>query len=516
MKPMFFLLTALILTGGIQAQELNKVTIDAVHKDVVINRNIYGHFAEHLGRCIYDGIWVGKDSNIPHINGYRKDIVEALREMKIPVLRWPGGCFADTYHWKDGIGPKSERPKMMNYHWGGVVEDNSFGTHEFLDLCELLECEPYISANVGSGTVKEMTDWIEYMNSDQDVPMANLRKQNGREKPWNVKYLGIGNESWGCGGAMTPDYYVNLLRNYSEMAGIYGRWKLFQIGCGANGADYNWTDVLMKQRPGSMSGLSLHYYTIAGPSWGDKSPATGFEKKYYFSGIEKAMRMNELVEKHSAIMDKYDQNKRVGLMVDEWGIWTDVEPGTEPGFLFQQNSIRDALIASLTLDIFNNHADRVKMANIAQTINVLQAVVLTEGDQMILTPTYHVFKMYSVHQDAFLLQSRLICEDYEMDGRKIPALSCSASEDKDGNITLTVSNFNPDKEITLPVELVGATFDKILSATVLTAPAYNSYNSFNQPETVKPTTLKSVKKTGNSTLQVVLPPRSVVAITVNK
>jgi alpha-N-arabinofuranosidase len=287
---------------------------------------------------------------------------------------------------------------MMNYHWGGVVEDNTFGTHEFLNLCEMLGCEPYISANVGSGSVVEMTEWIEYMNSDKDVPMANLRRQNGREKPWNVKYLGVGNESWGCGGNMTPDYYVNLLRNYSEMAGIYGQWKLHQIGCGANGDDYNWTDVVMKQRPGGMSGLSLHYYTIAGPGWGNKTAATGFEKKYYFSGLEKALRINDLVEKHSEVMDKYDPQKRIGLMVDEWGIWTDVEPGTERGFLFQQNSMRDALIASLTLDVFNNHADRVRMANIAQTINVLQSVILTRGDQMVLTPTYYVFKLYKVHR----------------------------------------------------------------------------------------------------------------------
>jgi len=494
------------------SQVANKVLLDTRNKEVTISKNIYGHFAEHLGRCIYDGIWVGKDSKIPNINGYRKDIVEALKEMQIPVLRWPGGCFADTYHWKDGIGPVEKRAKMMNYHWGGVVENNSFGTHEFLNLCEMLGCEPYISANVGSGSVVEMTEWIEYMNSDKDVPMANLRKQNGREQPWNVKFIGIGNESWGCGGAMTPDYYVNLLRNYSEMAGIYGQWKLYQIGCGANGGDYNWTDVVMKQRPGGMSGLSLHYYTIAGPGWGDKSAATGFEKKFYFSGLEKALRMNDLVEKHSQIMDKYDSQKRVGLMVDEWGIWTDVEPGTEPGFLFQQNSMRDALIAALTLNIFNNHADRVKMANIAQTINVLQSVILTEGDKMVLTPTYHVFKMYRVHQDAKLIPSNLVCEDYEFEGKKIPAISCSASEDASGKIHVTIANLNPDKEIPFTVELAGKKFSKILSAEVLTAPEYNSYNSFDKPGTVKTAEFKNVKKTGDSTIELVMPGKAVVMV----
>ncbi|HBB92996.1 MAG TPA: alpha-N-arabinofuranosidase [Bacteroidales bacterium] len=514
MKKLLTLLVFFMCFVSIKSQETNKLIVDTQKKDITINKNIYGHFAEHLGRCIYDGIWVGPDSKIPNVNGYRKDILDALKEMKIPVLRWPGGCFADTYHWKDGIGPKEKRLKMMNYHWGGVVEDNTFGTHEFLNLCEMLGCEPYISANVGSGSVVEMTDWIEYMNSDKDVPMANLRRQNGREKPWNVKYIGIGNESWGCGGSMTPDYYVNLLRNYSEMAGIYGQWKLYQIGCGANGADYNWTDVLMKQKPGSMSGLSLHYYTIAGAGWGNKSAATGFEKKYYFSGLEKALKINELIEKHSQIMDKYDPQKRIGLMVDEWGIWTDVEPGTEPGFLFQQNSMRDALIAAVTLDIFNNHADRVKMANIAQTINVLQAVILTEKEKMVLTPTYHVFKMYSAHQDGKLLNGKLICEDYEMDGKKIPALSGSVSEDTNGNIHLTLSNLNPDKEITLSVELVGKTFEKVNSATVLTAPEYNSYNSFDKPNTVKTVDFKGFKKTGATGLQVTLPAKSVVAVEV--
>ncbi len=512
MKRTCFILSIFLVSISLTAQETNKLIIDANKGNVVINKNIYGHFAEHLGRCIYDGIWVGKDSKIPNINGYRTDIINALKEMQIPVLRWPGGCFADTYHWMDGIGADNQRAKMMNYHWGGVVENNTFGTHEFLNLCEMLGCEPYISANVGSGSVVEMTQWIEYMNSDKDVPMANLRRKNGREKPWNVKYMGIGNESWGCGGNMTPDYYVNLLRNYSEMAGIYGQWKLQQIGCGANGADYNWTDVVMKQKPGSMSGLSLHYYTIAGAGWGDKSPATGFEKKYYFSGLEKALKINELIEKHSSIMDKYDPKKQVGLMVDEWGIWTDVEPGTEEGFLFQQNSIRDALIASVTLDVFNNHADRVKMANIAQTINVLQAVILTEGSKMVLTPTYYVFKMYKIHQDAKLLPSRMISEDYEMDGKKIPALSSSVSEDKNGTIHITVTNLNPDKEITVSVDLIGKIFEKVNSATVLTAPEYNSYNSFDKSAVVKPVDFKNFKKVGNSSMQVTLPSKSLVVL----
>ena len=305
--------------------------------------------------------------------------------MDKPVLRWPGGCFADTYHWKNGVGPLADRPKIKNVFWGGTVEDNSFGTNEFLNLCEMLGCDPYISANVGSGTVGEMVDWIEYMTSDDDVPMANLRKKNGREKPWNVKFIGIGNESWGCGGDMTPEFYADLMRQYSNYAKMYGGDKFQRIGCGSNGSDFNWTKVLMEKGRNNMDGLSLHYYTIAGEGWNNKSAATGFGEALYFSGLKKALYMDELVSRHSAIMDQYDKDKRVDLLVDEWGIWTDVEPGTIPGHLFQQNSMRDALIASSTLDILNKHSDRVKMANIAQIVNVLQAMILTEGNKMVLT-----------------------------------------------------------------------------------------------------------------------------------
>ena len=413
MKKLTFFLIVFLFTFSLKAQ-VNVLDIDAAGGKTQINKNIYGQFAEHLGRCIYDGIWVGKDSPIPNVNGYRKDLLEALQALKIPVLRWPGGCFADTYHWKNGIGPLADRPKIKNVFWGGTVEDNSFGTNEFLNLCELLGCDPYISANVGSGTVGEMVDWIEYMTSDDDVPMANLRRKNGREKAWNVKFIGIGNESWGCGGNMTPEFYSDLMKQYSNYAAMYGGDKFKRIGCGSNGSDFNWTKVLMENGRNNMDGLSLHYYTIAGEGWGNKSSATNFGEELYFSGLKKALYMDELVSRHSAIMDQYDKDKRVDLLVDEWGIWTDVEPGTIPGHLFQQNSMRDALIASSTLDILNKHCDRVKMANIAQVVNVLQSMILTKGNQMILTPTYQVFKMYNVHQNATFLPSNLICEKYQV------------------------------------------------------------------------------------------------------
>lgn len=512
MKKLTVLVIGLLLMASVSMAQVNVLQIDATGGKTQINKNIYGQFAEHLGRCIYDGIWVGKDSPIPNVNGYRKDLLEALQALKVPVLRWPGGCFADTYHWKNGIGPVADRPKIKNVFWGGTVEDNSFGTHEFLNLCEMLGCDPYISANVGSGTVDEMVQWIEYMTSDDDVEMANLRRKNGREKAWDVKFVGIGNESWGCGGDMLPEYYADLMRQYSNYARMYGGDKFQRIGCGSNGGDFNWTKVLMEKGRNNMDGLSLHYYTLPTGDWGKKGSATNFGEDQYFSTMKRAIYMDELVSRHSAIMDQYDKNKRVDLLVDEWGIWTDVEPGTNPGHLFQQNSLRDALVASSTLDILNKHSDRVKMANIAQIVNVLQAMILTEGNKMVVTPTYHVFKMFNVHQDATLLPSNLICEPYKLGSDQIPAISSSASVDKNGKIHVTLSNLNPGKEIKLEINLSGKGFSKINSGSVLTAPAVNSVNSFDKPETVVPVAFKNAKKVSDNKLEVVIPSKSVVVL----
>ena len=511
MKKIVFIFFLFLATFGTKAQ-VNVLDIDVAGGKTQINKNIYGQFAEHLGRCIYDGIWVGKNSPIPNVNGYRKDLLEALQALKIPVLRWPGGCFADTYHWKNGIGSSADRPKIKNVFWGGTVEDNSFGTNEFLNLCELLGCDPYISANVGSGTVGEMVDWIEYMTSDDDVPMANLRRKNGREKAWNVKFIGIGNESWGCGGNMTPEFYSDLMKQYSNYASMYGGDKFKRVGCGSNGDDTNWTKVMMERGRNNMDGLSLHYYTIAGEGWNNKSSATNFGEDRYFNGLKKALFMDELVSKHSAIMDEYDKAKRVDLNVDEWGIWTDVEPGTNPGHLFQQNSMRDALIASSTLDILNKHCDRVRMANIAQIVNVLQSMILTKGDQMILTPTYQVFKMYNVHQNATLLPSNLICEPYKLGNDQIPAISSSSSVDKNGKIHVTISNLNPNKEIKLDVNLSGKGFTKINSGTILTAAAINTVNTFEKPETIVPVAFKNAKKLTDNKLEVTIPGKSLVVL----
>ena len=384
---------------------MGKILLDPRITGAKINKNIYGHFSEHLGRCVYQGLYVGEDSTIPNVKGMRTDVVEALKKIGIPVLRWPGGCFADEYHWEDGVGPKAERKRMVNTNWGGVVEDNSFGTHEFLEFCRQVGCEPYVNGNVGSGTVQEMSEWMEYMTFDGVSPMAELRKQNGREEPWKVKYFGVGNENWGCGGNMRPEYYADEFRRYQTYVRDYGENKVYKIACGPNGADYDWTDKVMEIAGEYMDALTLHYYTVPTGKWQDKGAATGFPKEEYYATLKKALRMEELVRKHAQIMERHDPAHRVGLIVDEWGTWYNVEPGTNPGFLYQQNTMRDAMVAALTLNIFNAHSDRVVMANLAQMVNVLQAVILTEGEKLVLTPTYHVFDLYKHHQDAVLLGS---------------------------------------------------------------------------------------------------------------
>ncbi|HWA27275.1 MAG TPA: alpha-N-arabinofuranosidase [Lacunisphaera sp.] len=491
------------------------LALDATKPGAVINKNIYGQFSEHLGHCIYEGIWVGPDSPIPNTKGYRNDVLAALKTLQVPQLRWPGGCFADEYHWRDGIGPREQRPSMFNSHWGGVVENNHFGTHEFLDLCEMLNIEPYICLNVGSGSVQEAMEWVEYMTSPASSPMANLRRTNGRDQPWKVPYLAIGNESWGCGGNMTPEFYSDNYRRYNTFVKNYvpgdGN-RIQRIACGANGENYNWTEVLMKNVPGrQMNGLAFHYYTLPSGSWqGSKGSATNFDDAEYIRTLRNTLKMEELIAKHGAIMDKYDPQKKVGMVIDEWGIWTDVEPGTNRGFLYQQNSLRDAILAAINLHLFQAHADRITMANIAQMVNVLQAMILTDKEKMLLTPTYHVFEMFKVHQGATSLPLTLTTPDYAVGDVKIPAVSASASKDKDGKIHVSLSNANPNAAIMVTATLTGVTA-KAVSGRVLTAPAINSHNTFAAPDLVKPVAFDGAKLTGN-TLTITLPAKSVVVL----
>ncbi|GGF97951.1 alpha-N-arabinofuranosidase [Paenibacillus abyssi] len=487
------------------------ITINTDIIEGTINRNIYGHFSEHLGRCIYEGIWVGEDSPIPNTNGIRNDVIAALKKLKIPVLRWPGGCFADEYHWKDGVGPQEDRKRMINTHWGGVVENNHFGTHEFLMLCEMLGCEPYISGNVGSGTVQEMSEWVEYMTFDGVSPMAEWRQKNGREKPWSLKYFGVGNENWGCGGNMRPEYYADLYRQFQTYVRNYGDNKVYKIACGPNSDDYRWMEVLMREAHSKMDAISLHYYTVPG-KWQNKGAATGFSEEEWFVTLEKALYMDELITKHSAIMDQYDPQKRVGLIVDEWGTWYDVEPGTNPGFLYQQNTVRDALVAGLSLHIFHNHCDRVEMANIAQIVNVLQSVILTEGEKMVLTPTYHVFDMYKVHQDASMLSTNCVSEDYTSGGRNLPKVSVSASKDAEGRMHISLCNLDHKSGAEVHIDLRGLNGRSVrISGTELTSDRMEAHNTFDRPDAVKPSEFKAFSLEG-STLTANLSPMSVTVL----
>ncbi|AFN74942.1 alpha-L-arabinofuranosidase [Melioribacter roseus P3M-2] len=498
----------LILFVSLNAQ--NKIVINADLGKYKIDKNIYGHFSEHLGRCIYDGFYVG-DTNkiIPNTRGIRNDIVKALRKMKVPVLRWPGGCFADTYHWKDGIGPRSERPTIVNTWWGGVTEDNSFGTHEFMDLCEQLGAEPYISGNVGSGTVREMAEWVQYTNFDGRSPMSDLRKKNGREKPWNVKYWGIGNETWGCGGHMRPEYYADIYRAFATYLPGNSNVKLFRIASGAAGDDYNWTEVLLKNIPLNLiEGIGVHHYAVI--DWNAKGSATDFTEEQYFKTMQQALRMEKIVKGHINIMDKYDPQNRVALAVDEWGGWYDVEPGTNPGFLYQQNTMRDALLAGATLNIFNNYCRRVKMANLAQTVNVLQAVVLTKEEKIILTPTYHVMEMYNVHHDATMLPVDVTSEKYTVDGKSLDAISCSASKDENGKIHISLVNIDINKKHNIVIDLRGTEVSKC-TGRILTSEKVQDHNTFENPEKIKPAAFNGFKLNGNK-LRIELPATSVVVL----
>ena len=506
-----YVLTSPARPSRAQNAESNKatLTIRLDQPGSVINRNIYGQFAEHLGRLIYEGLWVGERSPIPNTRGLRNDVVAALKELHVPVLRWPGGCFADEYHWRDGIGPRDKRPRRPNASWGGV-DTNAFGTHEFMDLCEMLGADAYINGNVGSGTPQEMMEWIEYLTSDADSELANLRRRNGRDKPWKIPYFAVGNETWGCGGNMRPEYYADVYRQYATFIKNHSGNRIQKLAVGSHDDNYNWTEVLMSQAARYMDGLSLHYYTLPTSNWEKKGSATQFGETEWHATLVRTLRIDEFIQKHSAIMDKYDPQKRVGLMVDEWGTWYDSEPGRDMGALYQQNTLRDAVVAGANLNIFQKHAERVRMSNIAQMVNVLQAMVLTDKEKMVLTPTYHVFRMYRVHQGATMIPVDLKAPEYKLGDASVPSLNVSASRDGEGRLHLSVVNLEPARAAEIIATVSGATI-KSVSGEVLTAPVLNAMNTFDRPNTVKPAPFSGYKLQG-SQLILNIPAKSVVVL----
>lgn len=491
---------------------MKKITINTAAPLSKVNKNIFGHFSEHLGRCIYEGIYVGENSGIPNTNGMRNDVIAALRELEVPVLRWPGGCFADTYHWTDGIGEKELRKKMVNVHWGGITEDNSFGTHEFFELCEQIGCQPYLAGNLGSGTVREMAEWIEYITFGGKSPMADLRRKNGREQPWRLKYFGIGNESWGCGGNMRPRYYADLYRQYQTYCRDYDGNELYKIACGPSGDDYGWTEEIMKNlKPWHTKAISLHYYTIPSGDWSKKGAATEFTDKEYYGTVRNALQIEEIINRHLSIMSAYDPKHEISLVIDEWGNWYDVEKGTNPGFLYQQSTLRDGITAALNFDIFIRHSDRISMANIAQAVNVLQSVILTEGEKKVKTPTYYAFELYKAHMEGERVFTAADNDNEEREG--IPGLSHCATV-KEGVLSVTLTNplLSEEQEVLLDIPYLSQKAE-IVGAKILTADDIHAHNTFEKPDSVilKPF---SEYEISSGKIKIKLPPKSVVGLSV--
>jgi len=483
----------------------------------VINKDIYGQFMEHLGRGIYEGIWVGEDSDIPNTDGFRNDVLGALKELHVPVLRWPGGCFADQYHWRDGIGPRDERPVTLNKNWGGVTENNHFGTHEFFDLVERLGADAYVNINVGTGTIGEAAEWLEYMTSDSQSSLANLRRANGRDEPWQVAHVGIGNETWGCGGTMTPEYYIDVFKHYATFAKATGGQEPVIVASGYSDESTEWTEAILEGVPDiwsmSYGAISHHFYTVPSGDFSNKGPSTGFGEDEWFSTLNYTLTMRHILEENIAIMDELDPENDIAFYVDEWGTWYDVEEGENPGFLYQQNTIRDAVVAALNMNVFHDYAERVQMTNIAQMINVLQAMILTDEEQMVLTPTYHVYKMYVPFQDAtFIPLDMKEQSSYEMGGESIPKVSATAARGEDGKLHMALVNthgsMSEDIEVELPEDISSA------QGQLLTGNSLDARNSFDNPEAVAPVDVNYVVDRGRLSLGI--PARSVMVLELNQ
>jgi alpha-N-arabinofuranosidase len=505
METMLKALKPLIFACGLAAMPAFaqvSVSVDTGKPGPVINKNVYGQFAEHLGTGIYGGLWVGQNSSIPNTRGWRNDVVGALKELKVPLVRWPGGCFADEYHWRDGIGARNKRPVKVNTHWGGVAEDNAVGTHEFFDLVEILGTEAYINGNLGSGTPQEMAEWLEYMTSDTKSSLAELRRKNGRKAPYKVAYFGIGNEAWGCGGNMKPEYYANLYNHYATFLKTPPDARPKMVASGGNDNDTRWTEVLSKEAARGTDGISFHYYTLPTGVWEKKGAATGFPESEWFSTMQQTLRMDQHIKQNVAILDKNDPEKKIGFYVDEWGTWYDVEPGTNPGFLFQRNTLRDAVVAALNFNIFHAHAERVRMTNIAQMVNVLQAMIITDKEKMLLTPTYHAYKMYIPFQDATSLPVAVDNDvAYSSNGKGVPGISATAARAKDGKVYIALVNTHPTRASDVTLNVAGLTVGGV-AGQVLTADAMDAHNTFEQPQAIKPAPFSARAQGGKLTIKV--------------
>lgn len=520
MKFLFKLTLICVISVTFANAQSVKLTVDTTKTGAKINRHIFGQFAEHLGNGVYEGIWVGKDSPIPNTRGIRNDVVGALKAIKVPNVRYPGGCFADEYYWRNGIGEK--RVKTLNPTWGGVIEPNTFGTHEFLDFIDQIGSETFLSINVGSGTPRESAEWLEYLTTEKPTDLGEERAANGHPAPYKIAFLGIGNESWDCGGNFSAEAYLGEYKKYSRFVRNFNPAqqkddRMLKIAVGPGGGEprfMEWTEVMMKawkDRTWSwdMQGLSLHNYTVV--NWDKKHSSTDFGEKEYAEILAKTLEMGGLIDKHAAIMDKYDPKKEIALVVDEWGAWYSPAPGTNPGFLIQQNSQRDAVLAALNINIFARRADRVRMANIAQMINVLQAMILTDKEKMVLTPTYHVFKMYVPFQDATFIPVTFDAGTYTHAGFELPRIDAVAAKDKNGKLWIEITNVDPNKSVEIDLNTNGMTA-KSATGETLTAPKVDSINTFDKPNEVKPKPISA--KANNGKLILNLEPKSVTVVAV--
>jgi alpha-N-arabinofuranosidase len=504
------LLSACVSLAAVAADPVNvAVTIHADEPGPTINPNIYGQFAEHLGAGIYEGVWVGEKSAIPNTHGYRNDVIAALKNLHVPVVRWPGGCFADEYHWRDGIGPRESRPVKVNTHWGGVAETNEFGTHEFMAFAEMIGTKVYISGNVGSGSPQEMADWMEYMTSNTVSTLANLRRKNGRDQPWEVQFFGIGNETWGCGGNMTPEFYANLFRQYATYVKAPRGHRPKIVASGGNDDGITWADVLTTNVHRDMDAISHHYYTTPTGVWQNKGSSVGFPEEQWISTLANTMKIDGYISNNVKVLDKNDPEGKVAFYVDEWGTWYNPEPGREPGFLYQQNTLRDALVAGLNFNIFHRHAKRVQMTNIAQMVNVLQAMILTDGAKMALTPTYHVFQMYIPFQGATFLHTDINAPEYKLGTYTVPSVSVSAARDIDARLQLALVNLDPNREAVVTVNIDGAKASGAVGR-VLTSKTMDARNTPDSPENIAPVKISATRKGG--ALELRLPPKSVSVV----
>jgi len=468
----------------------------------VVKPELHGHFAEHLGSCVYGGLWVGKDSKVPNVNGHRRLAIEYLRDLGIPVLRWPGGCFADDYHWRDGIGPPAKRPKRVNIHWGGSVEDNSFGTHEFIDLCRLIKAEPYFAGNVGSGSPRELRDWVEYCNYPSGSDLSEERVANGSREPFHVRYWGVGNESWGCGGDMRPEEYAALYRQFAVYLREFGGTKPFLIASGPSGSDVGWSrGFLDKMRGEFPDGLSMHYYE------GGADAPTEFTVPHMNDQLSIFAKVEDSIRLQRSVLDGYRQGGNVGLILDEWGVWDRIPESDERryGKLWQQSTMRGALAAGLGLNSFNRLADKLYMCNIAQIVNVLQSLLITEGAQSekcVRTTSYYAFALFKGHRSKTSLH---------VDTQDQSPLGLSSSASRGGD-EMVLSFVNPRSDLDLRVHcsLAGALATEG-TAEILHSADLNACNSFLKPDTV--VLQKHAVKVDGSKIQLDMPRLSVATVT---